>query len=166
MKRLMVLFLCMGLSLNVKAQLDPVDPGLRAAIAELIDITGVLEIGEQYAELIILQMSESLRQQQPDLPETAFEIIREEVNATITGEIETGKFEAQIIPISAKYFTFEEVLQLLTFYQTPLGRKTAEIMPLLSQESMQVGQAWGMGLGPIIGQRVSERLADAGITIE
>jgi hypothetical protein len=31
---------------------------------------------------------------------------------------------------------------------------------------MQVGQAWGMGLGPIIGQRVSERLADAGITIE
>jgi len=57
-------------------------------------------------------------------------------------------------------------LQLLTFYQTPLGRKTVEIMPLLSQESMQVGQAWGMGLGPIIGQRVSERLADAGITIE
>jgi len=166
MKRLVVLFLCMGLSLNVKAQLDPVDPGLRAAIAKLIEITGVLEIGEQFAELIISQMSESLREEQPDLTETAFEIIREEVNATITGEIETDKLEAQIIPVYAKYFTFEEVLQLLAFYQIPLGRKTVEIMPLLSQESVQVGQAWGMGLGPIIGQRVSERLAHAGITVE
>jgi len=166
MKRLVVLFLCMGLSLNVKAQLDPVDPGLRAAIAKLIEITGVLEIGEQFAELIISQMSESLREEQPDLTETAFEIIREEVNATITGEIETDKLEAQIIPVYAKYFTFEEVLQLLAFYQIPLGRKTVEIMPLLSQESVQVGQAWGMGLGPIIGQRVSERLAQAGITVE
>lgn len=166
MKRLVVLFLCMGLSLNVKAQLDPVDPGLRAAIAKLIEITGVLEIGEQFAELIISQMSESLREEQPDLTETAFEIIREEVNATITGEIETDKLEARIILIYAKYFTFEEVLQLLAFYQIPLGRKTVEIMPLLSQESVQVGQAWGMGLGPIIGQRVSERLAHAGITVE
>ena len=82
MKRELALLLCVGLSHNVKAQ---VDPGLRAAIAELIDITGVLEIGEQFADLIILQMSDSLRQQQPDLPEIAFEIIREEVNATISG---------------------------------------------------------------------------------
>jgi hypothetical protein len=85
MKRELALLLCVGLSHNVKAQVDPVDPGLRAAIAELIDITGVLEIGEQFADLIILQMSDSLRQQQPDLPEIAFEIIREEVNATISG---------------------------------------------------------------------------------
>ena len=166
MKRLVVLFLYMGLSVNVKAQLDPVDPGLRAAIAKLIEIMGLLEIGEQIAEFINSQMSESLREEQPDLTETAFEIIREEVNATITGEIETDKLEAQIIPVYAKYFTFEEVLQLLAFYQIPLGRKTVEIMPLLSQESVQVGQAWGMGLGPIIGQRVSERLAHAGITVE
>lgn len=166
MKKLALFMVGTVFAFTASAQSDEVSPALETAISELIDATGVLEIGEQFGEIIIAQMSETLRQEQPDLPEQAFEIIREEVNATISGELETGNFEAQIIPVYAKYFTFEEVLQLLAFYQTPLGRKTVEVMPLLSQESMQVGQAWGMGLGPIIGQRVSARLAAAGINIE
>ena len=166
MKKLAVFVIGLAFVFTVHAQSDAIDPELEAAIGELIDATGALEIGEQFAAAIINQMTGALRESQPDVPTQAFDIISEEVTATITGELEMGNFQALIVPIYAKYFSLEEVRQLLAFYQTPLGRKTVEVMPQLTQESMLVGQSWGLDIGPVIGQRVARRLAEEGIVID
>ena len=147
-------------------QVVDVDPALDRAIRQLIVATGALEIGEQFANAISQQMAQALRQTNPDIPPRAFEIIQQEVMTVIGEELANGSFENQMVPVYAKYFTLQEVEELLAFYRTAIGQKTVEVMPLLTQESMQVGQNWGIGIGPIVGRRVTQRLAAEGIEID
>jgi uncharacterized protein len=59
-----------------------------------------------------------------------------------------------MVPIYMKHFTEADILELLKFYQTPVGQKLIEKTPVITQESMQVGQEWGMKLS----QKVFEKL--------
>jgi hypothetical protein len=52
-----------------------------------------------------------------------------------------------------KYYTHDEIKQLITFYKSPLGKRLVEVTPLLTQETMVIGQKWGEKLGQdIIGE--------------
>ncbi len=53
----------------------------------------------------------------------------------------------KLIPVYKKYLTLEDVEGMIEFYNSPLGKKFAKNTPLIMQESMQVGQQWGMELG-------------------
>ncbi len=66
-----------------------------------------------------------------------------------------------LVPIYAVHLTREEAEQLAEFYQSPLGRRLAEVQPLILQESMQAGQQWGAQ----IGAEVAQELARKGIRI-
>jgi hypothetical protein len=150
---------------TLKQEVD-VDPELDRAIRQLIEATGALEIGEQFANAISMQMTQTLRQTNPDIPPRAFDIIQQEVMTVIGEELANGSFEDQMVPVYARYFNLQEVEELLAFYHTAIGQKTVEVMPLLTQESMQVGQNWGIGIGPIVGRRVTQRLAAEGIVLD
>jgi hypothetical protein len=54
---------------------------------------------------------------------------------------------------------------LMRFYSSPLGQKTIQAMPLLMNESMQVGQQWGQALGPEIQTRIRARLKKEGFEL-
>ncbi len=43
--------------------------------------------------------------------------------------------------VYANNYTAKELKELNTFYQTPVGQKTVELMPKIAAEGMQVGQA-------------------------
>ena len=58
-------------------------------------------------------------------------------------EFKTIDFNATTIALYDKYFTNEEILGMIRFYETPLGKKTIEVMPNLVQESMMRGQEQG-----------------------
>jgi hypothetical protein len=62
-----------------------------------------------------------------------------------------------IVPIYDKYYTADEIRQLIQFYQTPLGEKVITVLPKIAAESQAAGQEWGRGLGP---QSMSEVLAE------
>ncbi len=51
-----------------------------------------------------------------------------------------------VVPIYARYFTQEDVEQLLAFYQSPIGKKFVEVQPKLVKESMEAGAEWGKKL--------------------
>ena len=63
-----------------------------------------------------------------------------------------------LAPVYEKHMTENDLKKIIEFYQTPVGKKYAEKTPLITQESMQVGQQWGMR----IGQKVMERLKEKG----
>lgn len=165
MKQILMSVIVTLLGAQAVAQDTTVSPEHETAIRQLISETGALDLGEQFADMFVNQMSQALRQSRPDIQPRAFEIIREVTMETLQEELANGSMENLVVPIYARYFTLDEVEQLLAFYRTPVGRKTIEVMPLLTQESMQVGQSWGMAIGPRIGQRVAERLAAEGIEV-
>jgi hypothetical protein len=43
-----------------------------------------------------------------------------------------------IIPIYDEYYSTEDILGLIEFYNTPLGKKTIDVLPLISQESEKI----------------------------
>ncbi len=51
--------------------------------------------------------------------------------------------ENEIIPIYDKYFTNEEILGIIEFYKTDLGKTYLSKMGIVAMESMQVGNKYG-----------------------
>ena len=45
--------------------------------------------------------------------------------------------EQMFYPLYDKYFTEDELRGLLAFYKSPVGQKSIEVMPALTQESIQ-----------------------------
>jgi uncharacterized protein len=75
-------------------------------------------------------------------------------------EIKTEGFDdlyAILIPIYRKHFTEADVDALLAFYDSPAGKKMVSVMPLITQESMAAGAAWGQQLAEKIIKRLEEK---------
>lgn len=73
-------------------------------------------------------------------------------------EVKFDELVEMIVPIYDKNFTDDDILQLLAFYQSPIGRKTIEKMPGIYQESFQIGMEWGKK----VSEKVMERLKEKG----
>jgi len=56
----------------------------------------------------------------------------------------------KMVPVYQKYYTHEEIKEMLKFYKSPLGKKIAENAGNLTSDGMQVGQDWGMELQAIM----------------
>lgn len=52
----------------------------------------------------------------------------------------------KMVPVYQKYYTHEEIKEMLKFYNSPLGKKIAGNAGNLTSDGMKVGQDWGMEL--------------------
>lgn len=62
----------------------------------------------------------------------------------------TSELYAQMAEIYMKNFTEEDIDKILEFYHTPVGEKMVATLPEITKEGMELGQAWGMKLQPIM----------------
>ena len=62
-----------------------------------------------------------------------------------------------LVPVYSKYMTLEDLNELIKFYNTPTGKKYAKSTPLIMQESMQIGQQWGMKIGQDFEKKMKDR---------
>lgn len=104
-------------------------------IKELLVITGT----KAQLEQVMGQMLVSIKSQYPQ--------VTQKVWSTFMAEINVDEVINRIIPIYNKYMTNEDIKGLISFYKSPLGRRTTSVLPQLTQESMQVGQQYGIEVG-------------------
>lgn len=149
------------------ARAEELTAAKRADITRLLEVTGSLNIGKQFAAVVSRGMFDMLRQTNPNFPETALAIVEQEAGAVVAERLDgPDGFVALVVPLYHRHYTHAEIRQLLQFYASPLGKKMIAVMPQLLQESMAVGQAWGQSLGPEIGQRVEAALRKEGLLPE
>jgi hypothetical protein len=74
----------------------------------------------------------------------------------MTEEFRKSNFSSIAPELYDKYFTNDEIKGMIAFYESPLGRKTIQVLPALTSESMSRGQK----LGEQAGQRAFARLLD------
>lgn len=65
-----------------------------------------------------------------------------------------GELEDLIVSVYEHHFSSEELRQLISFYQTPVGQKMISETPSIMQESMQAGRQWGGHLGASIASQL------------
>lgn len=75
-------------------------------------------------------------------------------------EINTNSLIEQTATLFEKFYTEEEIKELLLFYKSPLGKKMISNMPLIVQESQAIGQKWGFE----IAKKIIDQLEKEGFT--
>lgn len=125
---------------------DAMSKDMKKDIHSLMTLMGVADMADQ----IMAQMVGQLKQMAPDAPEAFWTKFLEKANS--------DEFVELMIPVYGKYYSHEEIKQLIAFYKTPIGKKVTATLPAITQDSMAVGQQWGMKLG----QQVMEELQKEG----
>lgn len=62
-----------------------------------------------------------------------------------------------IIPIYKKYYTQEDLKAIIAFYETPVGKKSINVLPNITKDSMTAGQAWGLEIGTKVVNKLKEQ---------
>lgn len=131
MKKVILILCLVSFAFNFKAQ----TAATKEHVKTLLELTGSGKLGMQ----VMNNMMGTLKKSMPDVPTKFWDEFMKGVNPETLVEL--------VIPIYQKHYSDEEILQLMDFYKTPLGKKVLEKTPLISQESYAVGSEWGKTLG-------------------
>ncbi len=126
----------------VKADTKPIDSGKRTDIIRLLQVTQATSMGEQAVQQIL----STFRQMMPQVKEDVWQEVKKEVSA--------DELIQRLIPIYDKHFSAGELRDLLRFYESPIGKKTTQVMPAINQEALQIGQQWGSEVALRVKRRV------------
>ena len=132
-----------------------VDAQKHADIQALMQATGMFANMNRTIELLLPRVIGNFKKINSNIPQTAWDdfarIGSEEFKKSLSD------LEEPVIAIFDKNFTDDEIKQLIAFYKTPLGQKVVTEMPVVMQQSAQLGQTWGAQ----VGERVAERIRAA-----
>jgi len=117
-------------SFFVRAQTEPSD----ADIVKMQQLNGS-------ADAMFSQIVMQFKSIKPGVTDEQWAAVKKDVY-----DVEVAELNKQLIPVYKKHFTQDEVKAIIAFYETPVGKKLAEQTPLITVESMQFTQTWGMGL--------------------
>jgi uncharacterized protein len=112
---------------------------------ELIkDIERLLSINGCTApyDLAFDQMVKHYKSVRNDTPDYAWTELRVNVY-----EKEISLLQQKMVPVYMKYFTQDEIRELIRFYETPLGKKLSGTLVTITKENMQISHNWSMDLG-------------------
>jgi len=72
-------------------------------------------------------------------------------------EVKPEDLVNMVVPVYDRNFTDAEIDGMLAFYSSPVGQKVLSKLPVVLQESMQVGQTWGQELSKKIMQKLQQK---------
>jgi len=126
---------------------DKEKEAFRQDIKKLMELTGSKQLQIQ----IMTQMINSFRKGAPQVPAKFWDDFLAEAGQS------TGSLIEQCVPIYEKHLSHEDVKALIKFYETPAGQRVIKALPLITQESMTVGQIWGQQMAQKIMQKMLEK---------
>ena len=164
MIRAIIIFCSLFAAVHLHAE-DSIDPEKKAAIQELMMITGAEANRQQLTHTFTQQLITVLQANGMAVNEPTANIIRDEVDRVVAEQLENQRLQTKMYRLYARYFTLEEIRGLIEFNRSAIGEKANRVMPLLMRESMSAAQEWSEEIGPVISNRVRDRLKENGISI-
>lgn len=104
-------------------------------------------------QVVVVQLFDMYRQNYNDVDTETWDKLEQEFKNTSMSDL-----VSLLTPVYEKYLTQEDLQIMINFYDSPTGKKYAKYTPTISQESMAIGQEWGLQ----IGQKVLQRLEEEG----
>lgn len=101
---------------------------------------------------LISQIVTTFKAQKPEVKEEVWD----EFGKAFTKSASEDLFDI-LLPIYQKHLSLDDLKNIIVFYQSPTGKKLAEKTPLIAQESMQAGQAWGKKIGEEFVKKLAEK---------
>ncbi|MEO0731202.1 MAG: DUF2059 domain-containing protein [Bacteroidota bacterium] len=148
MKKILLLLLICGTFATAQAQ----DAALNAKVEQLLEVTGAKQ---QFLAAVgqIIDMQRENPQFASKFGQDFWDEFQTEMEKEAYNDL-----KPKMVELYAKTYTEAEIDHQLTFYGSELGQQIVAKQAGMMQESMQIGQRWGMALG----QKIAEKLQEAG----
>ena len=155
----LILWLCaFGLTANAQAQ-EPIPPEKRALIQELLSVTNAqINYEAMIDQMLRLQEEEMTRhiekvveEQKGPSPQEREKLRKDMLEKSLRFSRRFRELlpqridmkhevEAVTFPIYSKYFTEQDLRDMISFYKSPAGRKSMEVMPRILADAVQMFQ--------------------------
>tara|TARA_Y100001933_G_C18869225_1_gene509244 strand:- start:187 stop:732 length:546 start_codon:yes stop_codon:yes gene_type:complete len=137
-----------------------ITPAKERDIEKLLDLMGNASIAEELANGLVTMAISQEKDRYPDMPKDVEHAISDVIYNVVH---ENSRYlDSKIIPIYDKYYTHEDIKNLIQFFKTQTGKKYASVLSPMAQEFIPIAQEWGRKIGPIAAERVAEKLNDLG----
>lgn len=84
---------------------------------------------------MMTQLIQGYSQKYPSVPKEFWTKFQKEMNPK--------EFQKKLTPVYLKYYTEEDLDGLISFYNSPIGKKSMEVMPFVMRDAMAIGEEWG-----------------------
>ena len=134
-----------ALASDLALQSSQIDPAKEADIRRLLDLTGAGALATQSMDGMEGNIRPLMTNSFP--PGEYREKLIELFFAKFHAKRDPGQLLDIAVPIYDKYYSDEEIKQLIHLYQTPIGKKLLSATPKVMGELQQAGEKWGEAIG-------------------
>ena len=140
------------------------DEDEKFALAQaLVAAAGVNSISEQVTQNLVVEMTRSLKQTNPQLPEKAGHIVQAAVEEAAAARLQ--ELNGQIARLYSTSFTLEELEALAAWYQSGIGKKALQVLPIIALQSIELGKEWGGSIAQDAANEAVKRLEAEGYKV-
>ena len=142
------------------------DSAFREAMVEFLTIQDAAQvIDDQMTYGIAQQTLGSIAASGVEITEPIQTIVVDAARATVGSKIGDVEYLAELYtPLYSEIYSESELRELIAFWKSPLGKKTIDTMPRLSEGSQQVLQEASVQFIPDFEAVIAKKFEDAGIT--
>lgn len=134
-------------------------PEALAAAKELIIASKATEQIKTLTPMLMQQMKPMIVQGRPQV-ERSYDEIMPVIMEAMNAKLDTFMDATAIV--YANQFTAAEMREIAAFYRTPIGQKLLQKLPIVMQQTMQVGQKFGESLGRDLEDKIRQELRKRG----
>ena len=146
---------------EVHGENPPIDPAKKADIHRLIKMSGMSAQVDIMSQYTLSQYLSLTRAKYPGLSPDIVSIMKEKCLEEIRLNLwAPGGFFDRFVPMYDKYFTRQEVLELIEFHESPVGKKILSLQPVLVKEGMSIGEQWSKDILMDIIKNVEKRIIE------
>ena len=134
-------------------------PDALAAARELIVTMRAADYFKTILPAIVQQLKPAIVQNRPQVErdyDAIMPLMLESMNARVNEIID------QVAALYARNFTAAELNEVVAFYRGPTGQKFIQKLPLITQESMVIGQRFGQSIAAELRSRIVDELRKRG----
>jgi hypothetical protein len=118
-----------------------VDPAKEADIRQLMEVTGVNNLGDQLLTAGIAQFRASVLESQPDNPRA--KQFADAFAARFQKHFDPHSVIETVLPIYDKHLSSEDLKALLAYYRSPFGQRMLKVLPEVARDSQLAGYSLG-----------------------
>ncbi len=130
----------------------------RAMVLKAIKLSGGQNDIGDLPDTVTRIYIEAIKSQQRGMSEQALDEISNSVEAYVSAKARESDLEGQLVSIYERHLTPEDVAQVAAFLSSESGRRYTTAMPVILQESADLGKRWTESINPGIQAEISKHL--------
>jgi hypothetical protein len=123
------------------------DDSYEKTLKKMFEVSGT----EKNYEVVIHQMIDLFRNQNTEVDSEVWNELEKEMLRSALLDL-----AEMLAPVYAKYISEDELKAVIAFYQSPAGKKIATYTPIITEESMKIGEQWGARVAEDVMKRLEE----------